>query len=77
MFQREGASRNRDKLDVENCYYDMMYRVLREPKQANKASHLKKLKDKIISINSIQLSGVFLDTDERDRITGEDPTLHQ
>jgi len=76
-FQREGARRNRDKPDVENCYYDMIYRVLREHKQANKASHLKKLKDKIIRLNSIQLSEVFLDTDERDRITGEDPTSHQ
>jgi hypothetical protein len=61
MFQREGAMRNRGKLDVENYCYDIMYRVLREPKQANKASHLKKLKNKIIRLNSIQQSGVFLE----------------
>jgi hypothetical protein len=51
--------------------------VVRDPTQAKKASHLRKLKANIIKLNSIKQSGILLDTDDRDRITGEDPSLHQ
>lgn len=76
LLQHERAIRNRDTIDLENHYYDVIYRVARNPTQENRASHLKKLKDEIIRLDSIRQSGVFLDTAERDRFTGEDPTLH-
>ena len=48
-FQREGAERNRDRRDLENHYYDMIYSVIREQlPQAEKAIQLRKLKAKII-----------------------------
>jgi hypothetical protein len=45
-FQREGAERNCDRRDLENHYYGMIYRVIwDQSSQAEKAIHLRKLKD--------------------------------
>jgi hypothetical protein len=38
---------------------------------------LRKLKANIINLKCIKQSGKLLDTDDRDRITGEDSSLHQ
>jgi hypothetical protein len=47
-FQRECAERNGDRRALENCYYIMIYRVIRHPSpQAEKAVHLRNLKAKI------------------------------
>ena len=76
-FQREGAERNRDQRDLENHYYDMTYRVIRDHlPQTEKTIQPRKLKAKIIRLNSTKRKGVMLDTEERDRTTGEIPTLH-
>ena len=76
-FQREDAERNRDRRDLENHYYDMIYSVIREQlPQAEKAIQLRKLKAKIIRLHSKKRRRALLDTEDRDRITGETPTLH-
>jgi hypothetical protein len=77
-FQREGAERNRDGREMENYYCDMIYRVIRDSTpQEEKTIHLRKLKAKIVRLHSIQQRGVLLDTEDRDRITGEISTIHQ
>ena len=76
-FQGEGAERNRDQRDLENHYYGMIYSVIREQlPQAEKAIQLRKLKAKIIRLHSIKRRGALLDTEDRDRMTGETPTIH-
>jgi hypothetical protein len=70
-IQHEGAERNRHRRDLENYYYDMIYRVKRNQlPQAEKAIHLRKLKAKITRLHSIKRRGVLLDTEDRDRIIG-------
>jgi len=75
MFHSEWAERNCDRNDLENYYYYMIYRVVRDPTQANKAIHLRKLKAIITRINNVKQCAVLLDIEDRDRITG-DPTIH-
>jgi hypothetical protein len=56
----------------------MIYRVIRDSSlQAEKATHLGKLKAEIIRLHTIQKRGVLLDTEDKDRITGENLTIHQ
>ena len=74
VFQREGAVRNREITGLDNYFYEMMYRVLQDPIQTNKASH-RKLKANITRLHIIQQRGILLDNDEIDRMTGEDPSL--
>jgi hypothetical protein len=55
-----------------------VYQVLTDPlPQEDKAVTLRRLKAKIIRLHSIQTRGVLLDTDEKDRVQGEEITLHQ
>jgi hypothetical protein len=77
-FQLEGAARNRDRRELVNYYNDMIYSVIRDPSpQAKKAIHLRKLKDKITRLHSIQQREVLLETEDRDKIEGETLTIYQ
>jgi hypothetical protein len=72
-FQREGAARSRDKRELENFYYDMIYHVISDPPhQKNTALILRKLKAIIVRIHSTQQRGVLLDTNDTDRLSGEE-----
>jgi len=78
LFQREGAERSSDRRELENQYYGMIYRVIREPiSQDVKAIQLRKLKAKITRLHSIQKRGALLDMEDKDRIPGEHISLHQ
>ena len=56
----------------------MIYRVIRDPSpRAEKSIHLRKLKARIIRLHSIQQRGVLLDIEDRERITGENLTIHK
>jgi hypothetical protein len=75
-FQHEGATHNRDRKEMENFYYDLIYQVLRDPSsQENIATTLRKLKAKIVRLHSIHQRGVHLDTEDKDRILGEELTI--
>jgi hypothetical protein len=55
----------------------MIYCVIRDQSpQAAKAIQLRKLKAKKIRLHSIQQKGMLLDTEEKDRITGEHTSIH-
>jgi exonuclease III len=76
-FQREGAARNKDGKELENFYYEVIYQVLKDPSpNENKAITLRKLNAEIIRLHSLQKRGVLLDTDDKDRLLGEDVTIH-
>jgi len=62
---------------MENFYYAAIYDVLRESNQhATKLLALKKLKAKIIRLNSTHRQRILVDTAEQDRTAGEDPSLY-
>ena len=78
LFQREGAERSSDRRELENQYFGMIYRVIREPiPQDVKAIQLRKLKTKITRLHSLQQRGALLDMEDKDRIPGENISLHQ
>lgn len=77
-FQREGAMRNRDRKDLENFYYDVIYQAIRDPpKEENTALVIRRMKAKLLRLHSMQRRGVLLDTAEKDRTLGEEVTIHQ
>ena len=77
LFSRKGADRRRDCIEMEIFYYSAMYSVLQDTTpQRTQAFALKKLKAKIIRLNSKHNLGMFTDNGEQDRITGEEPSLH-
>ena len=72
-FQRVSTKRRRDRVTMENFYYDVIYRVLQDPANyAKKAIALKRLKPKIIRLNNVRQLGVLLDSGDPDRIVGEE-----
>jgi len=59
---------------MEDFYYTALYDVLQEPGQhAAKMIKLKKIKAKIIGLNSSYRQKLSIDTSEQDRIAGEPP----
>ena len=62
---------------MENLYYAAIYDVLRETNQcASKLLALKKIKAKIILLNSTHRQRILVDTAEQDRTAGEDPSSY-
>ena len=77
LFSREGADRHSDRIEMENFYYSAIYSVLQDTTpQTTQAIALKQLKAKIIRLNSKHHLGMFIENGEKDRITGEEPSLH-
>jgi hypothetical protein len=77
LFSREGVDRQGDRVEMENFYYSAIYDVLREPtKNDAKTITLKRLKAKIIRLNSAHQQDLQVDVGERDRLRGEEPSLH-
>ena len=77
LFIGEGADRRRDRIELENFYYSAIYSVLQDTtSQTNQAVTLKKIKAKIIRLNSKHHLGMFIDNGEQDHIMGEEPSLH-
>ena len=76
LFSREGAGRRRDRVEMENFYYSAVYDTIREP-ASDEARNitLKRLKTKIIRLNSTHHRALQVDVGERDRFGGEDPFL--
>jgi hypothetical protein len=76
-FQREGAARSRDRRELENFYYDIIYQALRDPShQENTAQILRKRKARILRIHSAQQRGVLLYMKDTDRLPGEEISIH-
>jgi hypothetical protein len=76
-FQREGTERRRDRTITENFCYEATYDILKDSAHyAAKAVSLKRLKAKIIRLNSVQQRGVLLDNAEPGKITGEDVLIY-
>ena len=62
---------------MENFYYSAIYSVLQDTTpQTTQAVALKKLRAKIIRLNSKHHLGMFIDNREQDRIKGEETSLH-
>ena len=77
LFIQEGAERNADRRRMEEFYYSAIYDVLQiQESHADKMLKLKKLKAKIVRLNSPYRQRVMIDTEEHDQITGEYPSLH-
>lgn len=77
LFAREGTERNSGRIKTENFYYTVIYDVLREQDHhMSKALALRKLKAKIIRLNSSHRQRLVVDTGEQDRIEGGEPSLH-
>ena len=77
LFIQVGAERNADRRRMEEFYYSAIYDVLQiQESHADKMLKLKKLKAKIVRLNSPYRQRVMIDTEEHDQITGEYPSLH-
>jgi len=77
LFIQEGAERNADRRRMEEFYYPAIYDVLQIPEpRTDKMLKLKKLKSKIVRLNSTYRQRVMIDTEEHDQIAGEYPSLH-
>jgi len=77
LFTREGTESNNDRIKMENFYYTATYGVLQEPDQhTSKTLAMRRLKAKIIRLNSIHSQRLLVDTGEQDRIMGKEPSLH-
>ena len=74
---REGTERNQDRNRMEDFYYKALYEVLLEPIQhAQKMTMLKKLKAKLIRLNSTHRQKMMIDTEEQNRLPVENPSLY-
>ena len=77
LFIQEGAERNADWRRMEEFYYSAIYDVLQVPEpHTDKMLKLKRLKAKIVRLNSPYRQRVMVDTEEHDQIAGEYPFLH-
>jgi hypothetical protein len=77
LLSREGVDRGRDRVEMENFYYSAIYDVLREPTMNDaKTITLKRLKAKIIRLNSAHKQALQVDVGERDRLRVESPLHH-
>jgi hypothetical protein len=74
--QSEDADR-RDRNELENFYIDVMYQAIRDPTPyQHKARLLHEKKAKII-LHNIHKRVILMDTVEKDRVQGEEITIHQ
>jgi DNA-binding PadR family transcriptional regulator len=71
LFTREGTERRRDRMTLENFYYDAIYNV----HHATNYVALKQLKAKIAHLHHLEQQQIFLDNDEHDMLQGEEPSL--
>jgi len=77
IFSREGADRRRDRVEMENFYYSAIYDAIREQSSdETRNTTLKRLKAKIIRLNSTHYRALQVDVGEGDRLRGEGPSLH-
>jgi hypothetical protein len=77
-FQRDGAESNKDRKELENFYYELIYQAIRnQSQQENTAIILRKMKAKILRLRSMHQIGVLMDTADKDKIPGEAVTIHQ
>jgi hypothetical protein len=77
LFSREEADRRRDRDEMENFNYSAIYDVLQAPGSNNeKALSLKRIKAKIIRLNSTHQHAALVDIGDRDRLRGEGMSLH-
>jgi len=76
-FQRQGASRNRDRKDTEDFCYAAIYHAIRSPLGTeNIAITIRRLKAKILRLTCQYMRGVLLDTTDNDSMQGEDITTY-
>jgi len=65
LFGREGADLRHDRIEMENFYYSAIYSAIQDTTpQTTQAVALKKLKAKIIRLNSKHHLGMFIDNRE-------------
>jgi len=77
LFTCEGTERNSDRIKTKNFYNAAIYNVLLGPNnQTSKAFALRRLKVKIVCLNSVHLQRLLVDTNEQDRLMGEEFFLH-
>ena len=78
LFSSEVADCRRYRMEMENFYYSAIYSVLQDttPHITQAVALKKKLRAKIIRLKSKHHLGMFIDSGEQDRITGEEPSLH-
>ena len=77
LFTSEGTERNSDRTRLEDFYYSAIYDAIQEPiTHTQKMTTLKKLKAKLIRLNSTHRQKLILDTGEQDNMIGENPSLH-
>jgi hypothetical protein len=63
---------------MENSYSAVMYQAIRNSmNHQNTVRILKEMKAKIIRLHSINKRDILMDTFEKDRIPGEEITIHQ
>jgi len=76
-FTWEGAVRRRDRRDLENFYYEVIYALLQTPiGHAAKATKLKQLKTQITRLHHEEQRSRHLNNDDRDRLEGENTRLY-
>ena len=76
-FTWEGAARRRDRLSLENFYYEAIYTLLQTPADhATKAAKLKHMKGKITRLHHEEQKCLFLSKDDRDSLERENPSLY-
>jgi len=76
-FQREGASRNGDRKDMEEFYYTAIYHAPQStPTSENLAIAIRRLKAKILRLQCKNMRGILLDTDDTDAVPNKDITTY-
>jgi hypothetical protein len=74
---REGASRNRDRKDMEEFYYTAIYHALQSTTTSqNLAIAIQRLKAKILRLQCENMRGILLDTDDTDAVPNESITTY-
>ena len=78
FYIQEGVEQRRNHREMENQYYACIYDILRDDRpHAEKATELHRFKAKLIRLHNARMQSVMLDTEEADRMVGENPTLFQ
>jgi hypothetical protein len=77
-FIQEGSVRRRDRLALENTYYDAIYDLVTgDANQEMKAVKLKQLKAKITRLHNKDNKRIFLDNHYLDVVDGEGPSIYR
>jgi len=73
----ENAEKREDHRQVENYLYECICDILHSSMpQEDKWPALQKYKEKIVKLHADRLQTLSLDTDEKDRMDSEEPTLY-